>query len=220
VNEVVATLTVGTRLRHQGELFLVVDFAGRRVTLQAPGGHERQVEIGWLLGHSSTELLGAPSGQAPLPAVGPEFAALTQRERAALAERAAHVREVLSGYRSGSAELAGPEEPRPLYDPALPMMARYQAKAAELGVDERTVRRWVKAYQREGAVGLLDGRGIRKAHPLTGVDPRWLDMCRRVLTEHTDASRPTHSMLLARVTARLDQEYGPGQVPGPGRSKA
>ena len=31
--------------------------------------------------------------------------------------RAAHVREVLSGYRSGSEELAAPGEPRPEYAP-------------------------------------------------------------------------------------------------------
>jgi transposase InsO family protein len=178
------------------------------------------VEIGWLLGHPSTELLGAPLVQAPLPAVGPEFAALTESEYAALAERAAHVREVLSGYRSGSVELAAPGEPRPVYDPAVPRMARYQAKAAELGVDERTVRRWVNAYQQHGAAGLLDGREARQSHLLAGVDPRWLDMCRTVLEEHTDASRPTHGMLLARVTARLEHEYRPGQVPLPGRSKA
>ncbi len=220
MNQLVATLTVGARLRHDGETFQVVDFAGRRITLQSAAGHERQVEIGWLLGHPSTELLGAPLVQAPLPAVGPEFAALTESEHAALAERAAHVREVLSGYRSGSADLAAPDEPRPAYDPAVPRMARYQAKAAELGVDERTVRRWVKAYQQDGAAGLLDGREARQSLLLAGVDPRWLDMCRTVLEEHTDASRPTHGMLLARVTARLEQQYGPGQVPVPGRSKA
>jgi hypothetical protein len=174
MSDLVATLTVGPRLRHDGETFQVVDFAGRRITLQSAGGRERQVEIGWLLGHPSTELLGADRGQAPLPAVGPEFAVLTEHEHAALAERAAHVREVLSGYRSGSADLADPDEPRPGYDPAMSRMARYQAKAAELGVDERTVRRWVKAYQQDGAAGLLDGREARQSYPLTGLDPRWL----------------------------------------------
>jgi transposase InsO family protein len=220
MSELVATVTVGARLRHDGETFQVVDFTGRRITLQSAGGRERQVEIGWLLGHPSTEFLGAGLGQAPLPAVGPEFAVLTESEHAALAERAAHVREVLSGYRSGSADLAAPDEPRPGYDPAVSRMARYQAKAAELGVDERTVRRWVRAYQRDGAAGLFDGREARQSYPLAGLDPRWLDMCRTVLREHTDASRPTHGMVLARVTARLEQEYGPGQVPVPGRSKA
>ncbi len=218
MNEQVGTLTVGALLRHDGEVFQVVDFTARRVTLRSTTGRERQVEIGWLLGHPSTEFLGAGLGQPP--AVGPEFAALSESQHAALAEQAAHVREVLSGYRSGSAYLANVDEPRPAYDPAVPMMARYRAKAAELRIDERTVRRWVKAYQQDGAAGLLDGREASRAHPLAGVDPRWLDMCRTVLKEHTDASRPTHGIVLARVAARLEQEYGPGQVPLPGRSKA
>jgi transposase InsO family protein len=216
----IGILTVGARLRHDGETLQVVDFAARRVTLRSTNGRERQVEIGWLLSHPSTELLGAGQAQPPLPAVGPELAALSESQHAALAERAAHVREVLTGYRSGSRELASADEPRHAYNLAAPMTARYRAKAAELGLTERTVRRWVKAYQQEGTAGLLDGRGARQAHPLTGLDPRWLDMCRTVLEEHTDASRPTYGMVLARVTARLEQEHGPGQVPLPGRTKA
>jgi transposase InsO family protein len=219
MNELSATLARGARLRHDGETFDVVDFAGRRITLRSTGGRERQVEIGWLLGHPSTRILSTGLGHLS-PAVGPDFSALSEREQAALADRAAHVREVLTGYRSGSAELAAPNEPRPAYDPAVPTMARYRAKANELGVGTRTVRRWVQDYRREGAAGLLDGREARRSYPLTGLDPRWLDMCRTVLKEHTDASRPTHAMVLARVAARLEQEYGPGQVSTPSRSKA
>ncbi len=220
MNGLVATLAAGTRLRHDGETFEVVDFAGQRVTLRSASGHERQVEIGWLLGHPSTQFLGARVGRQPSTAVGPEFAALTDSEHTALAERAAHIREVLTGYRSGSADLAAPGEPRPAYDPAEPMMARHRAKADELGVGVRTLRRWVQLYQQDGPAGLIDGREARKSQLLVGVDPQWLDMCRTVLEEHTDASRPTHGMVLARVAARLDQQYGPGRVPVPGRSKA
>jgi transposase InsO family protein len=219
MNELSAILARGARLRHDGETFEVVDFAGRRITLRSTGGRERQVEIGWLLGHPSTRVLGTGLGQLS-PAVGPDFSALSEREQAALAERAAHVREVLTGYRSGSAELAAPNEPRPAYDPAVPTMARYRAKANELGVGTRTVRRWAQDYRREGAAGLLDGREARRSHPLARVDPRWLDMCRTVLEEHTDANRPTYGMVLARVAARLEQQYGPGQVWTPSRSKA
>ena len=198
MNELVATLTVGARLRHDGETFQVVDFAGRRITLQSAAGRERQVEIGWLLGHPSTELLGARLVPAPLPAVGPEFAALTESEHAALAERAAHVREVLSGYRSGSAELAAPGEPRPVYDPTVPRMTRYQAKAAELGVDERTVRRWVKAYQQDGAAGLLDGREAASPTPLPGlILAGWTCAERSSRSTPTPAGRPMAWCLLA-----------------------
>ena len=50
-------------------------------------------------------------------------------------ERAAHVREVLTGYRSGSSEIAEAGEPRAEFDHSRPLCDRYAAKAAELGVD-------------------------------------------------------------------------------------
>jgi hypothetical protein len=50
-------------------------------------------------------------------------------------------REVLSCYLSGAEEVAGPGEPRPEHAPVPPLMRRYGAKAAELGVSMRTVKR-------------------------------------------------------------------------------
>jgi hypothetical protein len=49
----------------------------------------------------------------PLAALGPALGSLTAEEQAAIAERAAHIREVLTGYRAGSGALARPGEPRP-----------------------------------------------------------------------------------------------------------
>ena len=73
--------------------------------------------------------------------------------------RAGHVREMLSGYWSGSEELAAPGEPRPQYAPGVPLMQRYESKAEELGVDARTVRRWARSYRDLGEAGLVDDRG-------------------------------------------------------------
>jgi transposase InsO family protein len=145
---------------------------------------------------------------------------LTDAEREQLSERLGHVREVITGYRSGSPDLAEPGEPRLEYDPALPQKRRYRAKAAELGVGSRTIERWVAAVREVGPIGLVDGRSARPADPLARVDARWLACCRTVLAEHTDASRPTKQLLLARVAARLDAEYEPGEVVCPGEKKA
>ncbi len=93
------------------------------------------------------------------------------------------------------------------------MSERQQAKADELGVGVRTVQRWLAAFQADGPAGLLDGRHFREADPLRGLDQRWVDTCRAVLDEHVDASRPTHKILLERVTARLDQDHGAGASP-------
>ena len=67
---------------------------------------------------------------------------------------------------------------------------------------------------------LIDQRGQRCKDPLAGADPRWLDMARQMLAEHTQASKPTRDLVLAEVAARLDAEHGDGAVPVPKPTRA
>ena len=147
---------------------------------------------------------------------------LTDAERKQLSERLGHVREVLTGYRSGSADLAGPGEPRPELRPVAPAdgsLPRRRPRSSALA--SRTLERWVAAVREAGPVGLRrPSESARPADPFAGVDERWLAICRTVLDEHTDASRPTKQLLLDRVAARLDAEFGPGMVSAPGSKKA
>jgi transposase InsO family protein len=211
-------LRVGTRLVRDGELCTVDGLDGDSVVLSGPRGGRMRVRAATLLADPATRVLGVPQEQ-PEP-VGPVLEQSTDAEARRLTERLGHVREVLTGYRSGFAETASAGEPRAVYDPSLPLKDRYAAKAAELGVTTRTLERWVAAVREAGPVGLVDGRSIREADVLGGVDPRWLAMCRVVLAEHAEASRPTRKLLLARVSARVDAEHGPGVVPVPGVKKA
>ncbi|HVB43009.1 MAG TPA: hypothetical protein VNF47_09930 [Streptosporangiaceae bacterium] len=132
----------------------------------------------------------------------------------------AHVREACTGYRNGSPELALPGEPRPEYAPGTGKLQRYQAKAAELQVGMRTIRRWAAALDECGPAGLIDDRWRRYQSPGGGADARWLAMARTVLAEHTDASTPTKELILAKIAARLEAEYGESAVPLPGRTRA
>ncbi len=56
------------------------------------------------------------------------LAELSAVQRARVLERAGHIREVLTGYRAGSVELAAAGEPRTAFDPCLPLTRRYEAK--------------------------------------------------------------------------------------------
>lgn len=131
-------------------------------------------------------------------------------------DRAEHVREVLTGYRSGSAELPRPDEPRPQYDPALPLSARYEAKAAELQTSDRTVKRWVADFRRFGEAGLSDCRYTREP----GIDPRWEAEALAVMADYTDLSRPTRSAVIRRTNRNCDERHGVGVVPIPSRAMA
>ncbi len=151
---------------------------------------------------------------------GAELAGLGEAGLAELRERVAHVQEVRTGFRRGCAELAAAGEPRPDYSPGVPMLDRYAAKAAEIGVGMSTLRRWVKDFTERGPAGLADNRGTRRRQPLAGADPRWLDTARQVLAGRTDASRPTQDLVLAEIAARLDAEHGAGAVPVPSPTRA
>jgi transposase InsO family protein len=211
------TLAPGTRLIYDGELVEVMEFDGARAVVRnhRTGGFAA-VKPGRLAA-------GARPADVP-PAAGGELAlavawnGLTDAQRTAVSERAGHVREVLTGFRAGHAEAAVAGEPRPQYAPGRPLKARYQAKASELGVGERTVERWAMAYRQAGEAGLVDTRMLRgKA---TAVDPRWDQAVRLVLAELVSDSTPTRSAVLRKVAARLDELHGAGVVPGPSAATA
>jgi putative transposase len=206
-------LEVGARFAFDGEVVEVMQLEGARVSVRDARSRWRTASLTGFLDQAV-----AVGRQAPVEALGTRLAALTEPERAALAERAGHVREVLTGYQSGTAEVARAGEPRAEYAPDRPVRARQVAKAAELAVSERTVRRWVRAYNEAGEAGLLDERR------LTGrgstVDPRWEDACRQVLAEHIAASTPTAGAVLRLVGQRLDEQYGAGEVPVPSMATA
>lgn len=152
--------------------------------------------------------------------MGADLAGLNVAGREALADRVGHVQEVRTGFRRGCAELALPGEPRAAYAPGTAKLARYEAKAAELGVGNRTVQRWVAEFEADGPAGLVDERWRRRRTVLSGVDGRWVDTARGVLAEFSHASTPTQDLVLAAIEARLEQEHGAGVVRLPGRTRA
>ena len=212
-DELRALLAVGTRLAYDGQWWQVTELDGPHVLLTSQAGGIRRVSAGHLLADPGTRLHRVPAD--PAEGVGADLAGLGETELAELRERAAHVQEVRTGFRRGCAELAAGGEPRPEYAPGAPMLARYAAKAAEVGVGVSTLRRWVKDFEEHGPAGLADDRWRRRRPGLAGADPRWLEMARRVLAEHTEASKPTRDLILAEVAARVAAEHGDGAVPVP-----
>ena len=74
-------------------------------------------------------------------AVGVVLVGLTAKQREQVAQRAEHVREVLTGVRSGRADRAAPGEPDLRFAEQVPLQQRYVSKAAQLGVGLRRVER-------------------------------------------------------------------------------
>jgi transposase len=147
---------------------------------------------------------------------GVVLAQLSDLERAEVAARAEHIREVLTGYKSGHSELRQPGEPRPDFDPQLPMEAKYAAKSAELAVTDRTIKRWVRAYRQMGVAGLAN----ETADQPKRTDGRWIETALEVMIEHTDQSRPSQTMVIDRTNARVVARFGDGVVKSPSRATA
>ncbi|HVB43019.1 MAG TPA: hypothetical protein VNF47_09990 [Streptosporangiaceae bacterium] len=207
-----SAVTVGTRICFDGGLWEVAEMTATGVVLRDALGGLRQAGLSHLLASPGTRLLDG-AGLAAVSAPGTSALALAETEE--LRRMAGHVREVLTGYQHGGEALALPGEPRPEYAPGTPKLDRCGAKAAELGVSVMTVRRMIWRFEADGPEGLIDQRRQRRRNPLAGTDARWLDMARRVLAEHTEASKPTQDLILAEIAARLNAEHGDGTVPAP-----
>lgn len=209
----VLVLAPGTRLLFDGDVVEVLELEGTRVTL-------RNVRAGTMSTVGLTGLICGARGLLEVADVelsaGVALAGLTANQRREVQQRAGHVREVLTGFRSGRAELAAAGEPDPRFDAEVPLQVRYARKATQLGVTLRTVERWVAAYRDAGVAGLVSQR--RGAPAL--VDARWDEAVREVLTGLVSASTPTRSAVIAHAAARLEEVHGGGVVPLPSQATA
>ncbi|WP_433625737.1 helix-turn-helix domain-containing protein [Nocardia sp. CA-120079] len=219
---------VGTRLLYDGEYGEIVEMAATSAVLSVtirlgPGKQIIRVSLRELLDSDKARIIPdgpGPSADDPDDVAAVVLSALADADRDTVLDRAAHVREVLTGFRSGSAELAAPGEPRPQFDPQLPLTSRYDAKAAELGVTDRTVKQWVSNYRADGEAGLVPRRASGRKVARTRTDERWVETALEVMAEHTDQSRPSRTMVIDRANARVIARFGPDVVKLPARATA
>ena len=220
-------IQAGTRLVYDGDAAQVVELlaakSGVNVVLRVNPDHLVHVPLRELLTSDRVRVVPTEPGPAsddPWDTATVVLAELTERERLIMCERAAHVREVLTGFRSGSSFLAAPGEPRTQFDPQLPLMTRYQAKAQELGMSVRALNKWVVRFHRQGDAGLAPRSRGPSPNPTGKADLRWVDTALEVMVEHTDLSRPSETMVIRRTNARVIARYGADVVRQPSRSTA
>ncbi|MEU5178393.1 MULTISPECIES: helix-turn-helix domain-containing protein [Streptomyces] len=159
-----------------------------------------------------------PAGSDPEEIATVVLGQLSEPERQRVRDRAGHIREVLTGYRSGTSHLALPGEPRPEYTPELSAETRYAAKI-ELGIGLRTLKRWIAEFRSHGEAGLAPKKGPGRTQKVA-VDDRWSETALEVMVEHTGESKPSRTMVIERTRARVIARYGPDVVPQPSRASA
>lgn len=221
-----ARVGVGTRFCYDGETVEVVEMAattaGNEVVLKDARGRLLRLSLKELL--FSDRVAISPDGPGPSADDEGEIASvvlgqLDEAEKRKVLDRAEHVREVLTGYRSGSPELARAGEPRSEYSPERPLEARYASKIAELGIGLRTFKRWIAEFRERGEAGLAPKKGPARRSEIAA-DERWVETALEVMVEHTDQSKPSRTLVIERTRARVIARFGPDAVKMPSRATA
>lgn len=207
-------LSLGDWVSYDGGEHQVVALAGTSVRLRSANGDESAVLLAHLLGSAGFAVI---DGE-PLPEMTPLglLDGLPTEARRAAEEWERHVLEVVTGLPPGA-------EPgtasRPEYDPALwTIQQRDRAKAAELKVSEKTVRNRRLRYAKQGLWGLVDQRALREWEVTGRADARVVAAIQEAIEAETHTSTGTRSRLIRRVTRSLEEAYGHGVVPLPGRT--
>lgn len=193
------------------------------VVLRAPGDNTISVVgLDWLVLHEDRRVID----------VGPQVTAkqarrvtsldlLDDSKRAVLDRRVAHMLEAETGYKSGSANDALPDEPRPEYDPLLvkKVTQRRLNKVADLaGTAEEmslaTLLRLRREYQQGGLAACVDGRDIRGLRGRYSVDVKVFEAIKAVYAENLDDSNLNVSAFVDLVKDRVERDHGRGVAPG------
>src|SRR6266540_950421 len=209
-----AVLRAGDWVSFDGGEHQVVAESGTSVRLRSVAGADQVVLASYLLAAADFAVVdGTPVAQVEpfgLRDGLPEDVLAEARDW----ER--HVVEVETGLPPG----AGPgSTARAEYDPAVrTLVQRTEAKAAELGVGFRTVERMRARYAQQGLWGVVDRRLVRSREATGRVDARLVAVARQVIEAETHASTGTRGRLIRRVVKAVEDVYGPGVVPLPGRS--
>jgi len=181
---------------------LVTEWGTGLVTAVSAAGVDLRTSFGESLHVDWPELaevrVVADGDVAPIrPALRPYWDGLSEETRRAALDKLEIVQEILTGYRDGHAELAREGEPRPPFGEGFGVSeaARCRAMAVALQQEaagdralqrriangeitrsapvDSTIRNWVRAWKRDGLLGLLDARSLRRVQTWDRIDERY-----------------------------------------------
>jgi len=129
-----------------------------------------------------------------------------------------HLLEATTGYRSGDPLAALEGEPHEAYHPDKPLDARITAKAAELGLEPRSVWRYLDQWRDTGLWALVDKRKARIRNPLAKLDPRVIQAIRdQAAHEKLSSSSTITGAFYRRTLNRFRDEHGASQEQFPNK---
>jgi transposase InsO family protein len=216
-------LEPGLRIAFRGRRFRVTALQGSHVHLHGLDGQPGAVaDVGALIADPGFTPLDEPPEDQSGPS-GASAMLATAAELEAAEQLLEDLREMKTGYRSGTASEPRPGEPRPEYDPALTTSReRIASKSAEL--EKRGVRKAPSTLRNLYADAVVKGRGIEalldKRAASSGrrpeaLDSRALEAMLSLFAELGDSSDVKLKTFKRLLRARLDDHHGEGVVPLP-----
>ena len=203
----------GCRVRYEGTIYTVAGMSGTLVRLSDEFGGTAAMHLPTLVSAPGFEVIGSLAPRR-LPAGLLDGLPKPAADKALWWHR--HMTELLTGLPPDAPSGA---QPRPEYDPATTTLTEREAvKASELSVSPDTIRWRRRRYQRNGVLGMVDGR-LAPRKPATGqVDPRVAETLRTLMRQAASDSTHTAGYFYVRLGAVLREQYGPGVVKLPSRA--
>lgn len=213
MSSVTTRVKPGTRFLDQGTLLEVLELIpgpkGIELILQEqPTRRLRRATLAALLANEHTKIVTTAKNEEPPPHASLSITNASDKERAEVSERADHVREVLTGYKSGNKATALPHEPLPKYDPDLSLKQRYANKSRELNVSTRTLYRWAGDYTQGGEAALL-----RQTAPRIESYDEWAELALTVMAEKNTKSRPSRASVVTQTNDLASRAPQPVKIP-------
>lgn len=213
-------LSVNDWIEFEDERHQIIRLRDSTVELRSESGVPQVVAVAALVADPSFQTKVRPPDKPAGPVLDHTAVldGLPDAERTRVIEMQAHLYEATTGFRSGDPDQAADGEPRPTYDPALPLNTRMEAKATELGITTRRLYQLLDAWRSHGLWGLVDKRKTRPRNPLAGTDWRIIEAIREQYTaEIHDSAGTIGNRFRRRVQNRLDTACGPGTVTLPSK---
>lgn len=215
------TISIGNRISFRGVIYNLTGLDGDVALLTVPGEPPVAIRVTSLFADQSFEILDAIPLHRRITGPSRLFDSLPVEVQQTARWWESHITEVLDGV---PCDAAPGQVPRRNYDARLrSLRQRELAKHAELlklgeDLSFSKLQRLVRAYLKQGVLGLVDQRLIRQV-PIAGqTDQRVLDAILRVLSENTQQSSGTTDRLMRQVRKQLEAEHGAGAVPMPSTS--
>ncbi|WP_284755485.1 Mu transposase C-terminal domain-containing protein [Arthrobacter sp. efr-133-R2A-120] len=214
-------LKLGDDVEFRGLRYRFTALDGDVAMLAVSGKPPVSIKLGSLFADKSFKILDSAPQRRRITGPSMLFESLPQGVRSRARWLEGHVTELLDGVPCN----ADPNhEAKRIYNPQLTTpRQRDLAKMAELhelGEDFSLskIQRLRRAYERQGLLGLIDQRLIRR-DPVAGqTDQRVVDALVKVLEHNTHQSTGTTDRLMHQVCKELDTEYGSGTVSLPSRA--